>query len=72
MTKKTKTKCAYCGKKVYPIFIKEREIYQLPTNLLKFTKPRNLKDFYYCKKHGIQRITRKVVVYEETKVERIR
>ena len=62
--KKGETKCKACGGKVYPIFIKERE--------MKFIKPRNLKDFYYCKKHGIQRITRKVVVYEETKVERIR
>ena len=70
MTKKTKTKCAYCGKKVYPIFIKEREMQM--TMGKDFTKPRNLKDFYYCREHGIQRMTRKVVVYEETKVERIK
>ena len=37
--------CVYCGKKVYSIFIR--------TDHGVHIKPRNLKDFYYCKKHGI-------------------
>ncbi len=61
--KKGETKCKACGGKVYPIFIKERE--------MKFTKPRYLKDFYYCKYCSttipafcIQRITRKLTKEE--------
>ena len=50
---KAKTKCAYCGKKGYSIFISIDGYTHI--------KPRNLKDFYYCRKHGIQRMTRKVV-----------
>jgi len=38
--------CVYCGKKVYSIFIRTD-----PDGV--HIKPRNLKDFYYCKKHGI-------------------
>tara|TARA_Y100000758_G_C15781883_1_gene323698 strand:+ start:117 stop:434 length:318 start_codon:yes stop_codon:yes gene_type:complete len=68
LRKHQKTKCVYCGKKVYPIFIQtmklERTESGTPWKFMSwqqkklnqtFERPRNLIDFYYCKKHGIQR-----------------
>ena len=50
--------CVYCGKKVYSIFIRRDNKYSTNRFVFdgKFIKPRNLKDFYYCRKHGIQRM----------------
>ena len=70
LTKKTKTKCAYCGKKVHNMTyhynnrckVKNvscvycgKKVYSIfiRTDHGVHIKPRNLKDFYYCKKHGI-------------------